>query len=88
MLPPWPPWRVLMRRSASRAHAIVPNTLMRIMRSRRGQLISSTRQGTSTTPALLISPRSGVHRWSMSANKRSKSGSLATSACMAQAWRP
>ena len=57
-----------MRRTASRAQIIVPNTLIANMRCQRASVISSTRAATSTTPALLTSAASGPSSRSMVAN--------------------
>ena len=88
MAPPAPPWRVLMRRSASREQLSVPKTLMANMRWTRAALISSTRAATSTTPALLTSPESAPASRSSAWNIATTWASSATSACSTQARRP
>ncbi len=88
MAPPVPPCRVLMRRTASRAHRKLPITLMRSMRSSRFASISSTRAVASTTPALLTS---AVRRPSFASTLRniaSTCASLPTSACTVIALPP
>ena len=88
MLPPAPPWRVLMRRTASRAHSRLPSTLVSNMRRQRAQSISSSRAVVSTTPALFTSPAMGPNLASTVANMRSTSASLATSARTLMALPP
>ena len=88
MAPPLPPCFVDMRFTASRAQSIEPTTLMRIIRSSRAALISSTRALTSTMPALLTSASSRPKRLSTASNMATMSASLPTSACTAKASPP
>ena len=88
MAPPSPPWRELMRRTASRAHSRLPMTLMSNMRRQRARLISSTRALTSTTPALFTSPFRRPSLASTFSNMRSTCASSATSACTVMALPP
>ena len=88
MAPPEPPWRVLMRRTASRAHSMVPMTLMSNKRRQRATSIASTRAATSTTPALLTSAVSRPNFASTVANMAKTCASFATSACTAMALPP
>ena len=88
MAPPAPPCFVLMRRTASRAQRKLPMTLMRNMRSSRATLISSTRAGTSTMPALLTSAVRRPSLASTFSNMASTWASSPTSACTDMAVPP
>ena len=88
MAPPLPPWRVLMRNTASRAHTMLPTTLVVNMRCSRATLMASTRQATSTTPALLTKAVRRPSLASTLANMASTWSSWATSACTVIAVPP
>ena len=88
MAPPAPPWRVLMRLTASRAHTKLPSTLVSNIRLSRATLRSSTRVATSTTPALLTSAVRRPSLASILANMASTSASTLTSACTVMAVPP
>ncbi len=86
--PPAPPWRVLMRLTASREHSSVPSTLTSSMRLKRAALISSRRAFMSTMPALLTNAVRRPRPRSTASNIATTAASSATSARTSSARRP
>jgi hypothetical protein len=86
--PPAPPWRVLMRRTASRAQWNAPPTLTANTRAMRAGSISSTRAAGATMPALLTRPPSGPRASSHWRNIAATASARATSAGSSSARRP
>jgi hypothetical protein len=86
--PPWPPRRVSMRRTASRAARKAPSMLTSISRRRSAACVSASGAGLWMTPALLTKTSRRPKAWSIASKRASTSASSPRSARIASARRP